>query len=892
MLAYIDEILDPATAQEMRQRIEASDRAEELMNRIRECREPRSRPDAPAIDAQGIATDANSIAEYLDNTLPAEQVPDFERVCLDSDGHLAEVAACHQLLAQALDKKTHIPASLRTRLHQMVPADRSARPEPQAPPMSAPSKPHLPLETARTSDVPNNHKQSMPVRPARSDRAWRTDSGPVGAPAVAPKQKRSPLRTFAIAAMVTLLLSAAGIIAMSDRLSWLSELAMGPATSSQDEQVSPEDSEQLTPSIVDTGQNAESPVAPEPPLIATTPPAESADSQEPAAEPAPPSPSSVADASAAGPTPAGTTPAGTEPAGAETAATTTPSTSSAATSEPDAPHINPFVKALNGLESPSAPSADAPSTDASPAATATAGAATPAAPAPAEPAPAEPTTAPGAGAEPVPPPSPAAVDIAGETASPAEPAADASASSGTTEPGPSLAASDRGAAIGKVEFDPSSVSEPEPTAPLEAPVPWTIAQFDNNDPLTRLVLIQSMGGVWTRLAPAAQGTDAVELLSLPAFRPRVQVDKFQIQLIGATRATLQRSNKERLTGLNLAYGRAIVSNSSDANQQLELGWAGRKGTLTLGPVGSRVAVEVTPLRVPGTDPMTVAPNFVLEMTMLDGTAEWTDAEHNDAMPLDPKVGLRTIDNYPLRTWETTAAPAWTDPKQTAPAHRLPIADIQQLGVPRQIDLDGAKELERMLSIDGDPQVLLTQTNERRQVEVRSLAVRSLVHLGSADPLVTALGDVNHKASWPLFMAELSAAIARGPEPATTVKQSLERKYPDQASDLFRTLIGYNPDQLREGGAQILVDQLESEDLIRRIFAFESLKEITGGKTFNYQPDDRTTRPDRTPRRARTAMTRWREQLDDGAITYAALPRVIELLQKAEAAGATSSANGG
>lgn len=98
LLAWLDAVLPPDEQQALGDKVAASPVAPPLIARLRDVVQ-RPLLAAPRLDGRGMADDANSVAEYLDNTLPTEKLEPFERICIESDVHLAEVAACHSLLA-------------------------------------------------------------------------------------------------------------------------------------------------------------------------------------------------------------------------------------------------------------------------------------------------------------------------------------------------------------------------------------------------------------------------------------------------------------------------------------------------------------------------------------------------------------------------------------------------------------------------------------------------------------------------------------------------------------------------------------------------------------------------------------------------------------------------
>lgn len=172
LLAYLDRILEPADSQEMAKKIEESRAAAELMNRIRDVTK-KVRLGAPPLEGKGLGLDPNTVAEYLDNTMPGEAVADFELVCLDSDMHLAEVAACHEVLSLVLVKAAEIEPHVRERMYGLTalsnrqPAgdDAPVTAVPVATPIAAP--PVAAPEPTRRFEVPDYLRQSDDALPRR-----------------------------------------------------------------------------------------------------------------------------------------------------------------------------------------------------------------------------------------------------------------------------------------------------------------------------------------------------------------------------------------------------------------------------------------------------------------------------------------------------------------------------------------------------------------------------------------------------------------------------------------------------------------------------------------------------------------------------------------------------
>ncbi len=156
LLSYLDDTLEPAQARVIGQKAAESDQAQELIKKIKEVTRKR-RLTTPPPGPGGI--DPNTIADYLDNEVTPEQSTEVEQICLASEVHLAEVAACHQILTLVLGEPALVPPSAKQRMYALVKGPESI---PYRKPPKAVSKPDLDLSTEIAGDPDETLRLGMP----------------------------------------------------------------------------------------------------------------------------------------------------------------------------------------------------------------------------------------------------------------------------------------------------------------------------------------------------------------------------------------------------------------------------------------------------------------------------------------------------------------------------------------------------------------------------------------------------------------------------------------------------------------------------------------------------------------------------------------------------------
>lgn len=168
LLAFRDGVLDDTDGKILEKKIRDSSTAQSISQRINEAMQNQRLAPIPT-DAREFGFDANMVANYLDDTIAVDMLPEMERKCLENDAILGEVASCHQILSRVLSLPAAIPMSLRDRIHGLPNGDTAS-------PSMAKSAKHveidgrsLRIDSSDTPHITNQLTGASKAEPKQSD---------------------------------------------------------------------------------------------------------------------------------------------------------------------------------------------------------------------------------------------------------------------------------------------------------------------------------------------------------------------------------------------------------------------------------------------------------------------------------------------------------------------------------------------------------------------------------------------------------------------------------------------------------------------------------------------------------------------------------------------------
>ena len=290
----------------------------------------------------------------------------------------------------------------------------------------------------------------------------------------------------------------------------------------------------------------------------------------------------------------------------------------------------------------------------------------------------------------------------------------------------------------------------------------------------------------------------------------------------------------------------VIKPSGQAGTRLRVVTGSHEGIITLTGVDSIAGLEVTRVHSPGTDPEKVLSHALTRLYVARGGAVWEEGE--GSQPIRLKAPAVQILDGPT---------ALAADKLSAAAKELP--KWITANTVNELDQRAAIDVSKALSADRAASLGLMELTEDRRKEVRGLAARCLGYLGQFDPMTAALNDLDLRPKWSDYIDQLKEAIARGPETAAAIRQSLEKQYGNDAAALYRMLWGYTDKDLEDGEDARLVKFLDDESAVFRVLAFENLAEITQ-KSLYYHPEA-------SPAKRLQAVQDWRRQQQAGRIRF-------------------------
>ena len=885
LLAYLDDILDPQDAKQLRNKIEDSEFATSLVHQIRGSVK-RLRLDAPALDAQGIGGDLNSVAEYLDNVLPPEEVPALEKACLDSEVHLGEVAACHQVLTLVLGAPADVNDRMRQRAYSIAPTiDGSTQPhtEPSSQFTSHPPHPGVPapvssgiaetvgraaasqpntarrphdtqVPSATNSEVQRSEQPGPSIRVPSTREIWRAEAQQGLHEAVPPevdalseststattpqpsdyasvKERRSSwLRSLAVSTLVVLLILAGIMFATVPIDSSLLAPWFGAPTvvvdrdSGESNEVSRNVNDEISESIE----------------------AQQVDPNEVAAWVEQPTDQELAEGQTLVSNEGTISPADRDASG-EVSLLPQPAPESRFSERPlelsdlgaaeiDSTHdLDSRVKSAPETTAVLVPDKhDTESTFADESTTFT------------------PPPTPGAQDNVDVPPAPVASDrLATPSLEPRIPNLDDIVP--LVDPGIDLQPADVSPPVaspapdsivaGAADTTRSPTDEPSVPDPIQAPTLPTVKPRGAEQQL--LLQFNPNLGDWQRVSTDDPLELGSQLVGMPAFRVQLAIGSSLVcHLVDAARLSLG-----PMADLTLQEGRFLLT-SEQGGQVQGVQFDERRFEVEMPHGGTTVALEAVRTRLPGAE-LSDPPLSYLRVYAINEPAIVRMEEQ--VFEIDQEHQLLAFGTHMPRIDETSRElPRWATSDSV-------------FGGDRHAVRAWNRELDRI----DDIRTWLRAKAQQRYGE-RALAARGLAELDEFAPIVSALNDAEQHAYWEQHFYTLRRALNRGQDSIELLELELGKAHGDRAAFMIEMIAGFSERQLAAGAAAKLVKYLHHNSLDHRVLAIQNLKSITGYSL--------AFRPEKPLVQRQGVVRKWMGRLSTGRVTYKRTPEVVSLLE--------------
>ena len=367
-----------------------------------------------------------------------------------------------------------------------------------------------------------------------------------------------------------------------------------------------------------------------------------------------------------------------------------------------------------------------------------------------------------------------------------------------------------------------------------------------------------------------------ELICPPLYRDKLNLGRaVDLTMIGPAIAKVETASNEPVK-LSLVAGRYLISEVApeitpepiDATVApaihrsslgvVELQFGEKSYQLQFKEPGTVVAVDVVHRRQVGADPEAADSILrTIELLCIQGEVSCTCSGKQLDLPTGQYV-------------------SWTPNLEPTPVKIPTVPDW--INVPKEqpgsIEASAREGLLSLVRPGESIELSLLEAMKFRRAEVGALAAQTLAMIDRPSVYFGTDGifnNVKQKAYWDRHFATLVATLDRGPKSAELIRLAINQMDAAEANAIYRMLWLFSNEQLASGSDALLVEALDSGNMVVRVLAAENLRAITG-TTLGYRPENETS-PRRSP-----DIKKWESRLRKGDIRW---PEVAAVAAPAE-----------